>query len=119
MSPTVNIDLEIAAEVPAGVLDNVVRIVTENGRTLKFTSQGFERVTEMNGETHSQLANFIWSICNLLRGPYKAISIARSTATSTATSHPASWSRSKPRSKCWRGKSSICSRRSRHEHRPV
>ncbi len=22
-------------------------------------------------ETHSQLANFIWSICNLLRGPYK------------------------------------------------
>jgi len=25
----------------------------------------------MNGETHSQLANFIWGICNLLRGPYK------------------------------------------------
>ncbi|WP_020564583.1 type I restriction-modification system subunit M [Methylosarcina fibrata] len=25
----------------------------------------------MNGETHSQVANFIWSICNLLRGPYK------------------------------------------------
>lgn len=25
----------------------------------------------MNGETHSQLASFIWSICNLLRGPYK------------------------------------------------
>ncbi len=25
----------------------------------------------MNGETHSQLAHFIWSICNLLRGPYK------------------------------------------------
>lgn len=25
----------------------------------------------MNGETHNQLANFIWSICNLLRGPYK------------------------------------------------
>lgn len=25
----------------------------------------------MNTETHSQLANFIWSICNLLRGPYK------------------------------------------------
>jgi type I restriction enzyme M protein len=25
----------------------------------------------MNPETHSQLANFIWSICNLLRGPYK------------------------------------------------
>ena len=25
----------------------------------------------MNAETHAQLANFIWSICNLLRGPYK------------------------------------------------
>ena len=25
----------------------------------------------MNPETHSQLASFIWSICNLLRGPYK------------------------------------------------
>ncbi len=27
--------------------------------------------TPMSPETHSQLANFIWSICNLLRGPYK------------------------------------------------
>jgi type I restriction enzyme M protein len=25
----------------------------------------------MNGGPHSQLANFIWSICNPLRGPYK------------------------------------------------
>jgi type I restriction enzyme M protein len=25
----------------------------------------------MSAETHSQIANFIWSICNLLRGPYK------------------------------------------------
>src|SRR5215470_9269783 len=25
----------------------------------------------MNTQTHSQLASFIWSICNLLRGPYK------------------------------------------------
>jgi type I restriction enzyme M protein len=25
----------------------------------------------MTAETHSQLANFIWSICNLIRGPYK------------------------------------------------
>lgn len=25
----------------------------------------------MNSSTHSQLASFIWSICNLLRGPYK------------------------------------------------
>ena len=25
----------------------------------------------MNAQTHSELANFIWDICNLLRGPYK------------------------------------------------
>ena len=25
----------------------------------------------MNVGTHAELANFIWSICNLLRGPYK------------------------------------------------
>ena len=25
----------------------------------------------MNVRTHAELANFIWSICNLLRGPYK------------------------------------------------
>ncbi len=25
----------------------------------------------MTAQTHSQLASFIWSICNLLRGPYK------------------------------------------------
>ena len=25
----------------------------------------------MTAETHTQLAGFIWSICNLLRGPYK------------------------------------------------
>src|SRR5712671_6311715 len=25
----------------------------------------------MTAATHSQLASFIWSICNLLRGPYK------------------------------------------------
>src|SRR5437667_12878514 len=25
----------------------------------------------VTAETHSQLASFIWSICNLLRGPYK------------------------------------------------
>lgn len=39
---SVKVTLEIAAEVPGGVPENVVRIVTENGRTLKFTSQGFE-----------------------------------------------------------------------------
>jgi hypothetical protein len=38
----VKVTLEIEAEVPSGVPDNVVRIVTENGRTLKFTTHGFE-----------------------------------------------------------------------------
>ncbi|MBN8477381.1 MAG: DUF499 domain-containing protein [Burkholderiales bacterium] len=38
----VTVTMEIEANVPAGVPDDVVRIVTENGRTLKFTSQGFE-----------------------------------------------------------------------------
>jgi predicted AAA+ superfamily ATPase len=40
---TVTVTLEIAADIPAGAPDHVVRTVTENGRTLKFTSQGFER----------------------------------------------------------------------------
>ena len=39
---TVTVTLEIEAEIPAGAPDHVVRTVTENGRTLKFTSQGFE-----------------------------------------------------------------------------
>jgi len=39
---TVRVTLEIEAEIPAGVPENVVRTVTENGRTLKFASQGFE-----------------------------------------------------------------------------
>ena len=38
----VRVTLEIDAEVESGVPDNVVRTVTENSRTLKFTSQGFE-----------------------------------------------------------------------------
>jgi hypothetical protein len=38
----VNVTLEIHAVVPDGVPDNVVRTVTENSRTLKFSSQGFE-----------------------------------------------------------------------------
>ena len=25
----------------------------------------------MTAKTHQELVNFIWSICNLLRGPYK------------------------------------------------
>ena len=39
----VTVTLEIAAEVPSGAPDHVVRTVTENSRTLKFTSQGFEK----------------------------------------------------------------------------
>ncbi len=38
----VTVTLEIEAIVPGGVSESVVRIVTENGRSLKFTSQGFE-----------------------------------------------------------------------------
>ncbi len=38
----VKVALEIEAAVPSGTPDQVVRTVTENGRTLKFTSQGFE-----------------------------------------------------------------------------
>ncbi|MEQ1890304.1 MAG: Swt1 family HEPN domain-containing protein [Alphaproteobacteria bacterium] len=39
----VTVTLEIEAAVPDGAPDNVVRTVTENARTLKFTSQGFEQ----------------------------------------------------------------------------
>ncbi len=39
----VRVTLEIEAEIPLGAPDQVVRTVTENSRTLKFTSQGFEK----------------------------------------------------------------------------
>jgi hypothetical protein len=39
----VRVTLEIEAQLPSGAPDNVVRTVTENARTLKFTNQGFER----------------------------------------------------------------------------
>lgn len=39
----VAVTLEIEAEVPSGAPDHVVRTVTENSRTLKFTNQGFEK----------------------------------------------------------------------------
>ena len=38
----VTITLEIEADLPEQVSDSLVRIITENARTLKFTSQGFE-----------------------------------------------------------------------------
>ena len=31
----------------------------------------------VNAQTHSELANFIWDICNRLRGPTSAMSTAR------------------------------------------
>lgn len=39
----VKVTLEIEAIIPAGATDQVVRTVTENSRTLKFSSQGFEK----------------------------------------------------------------------------
>jgi hypothetical protein len=39
---SVKVTLEIEAEVAAGTPENVVRTVTENSRTLKFTTHGFE-----------------------------------------------------------------------------
>ena len=38
----VTVTLEIEASMPDGAPENVVRTVTENGRTLKFDAQGFE-----------------------------------------------------------------------------
>jgi hypothetical protein len=38
----VEVTLEIQAQMPEGAPENIVRIVTENARTLKFTSQAFE-----------------------------------------------------------------------------
>ena len=42
LGSSVRVTLEIDAEIPEGVPDHVVRIVTENSRTLKFMSHGFE-----------------------------------------------------------------------------
>src|SRR6266403_5712262 len=39
---TVKVTLEIEAKVEAGTPENVVRTVTKNSRTLKFTTHGFE-----------------------------------------------------------------------------
>jgi len=40
---SVIVTLEIEAELPSGAQDGLVRTVTENARTLRFTSHGFER----------------------------------------------------------------------------
>ena len=39
----VTVSLEIEADIPSGAPEHVVRTVTENSRTLKFTNQGFEK----------------------------------------------------------------------------
>ncbi len=38
----VTVTLEIEASLPGGTSDQIARTVTENSRTLKFTSHGFE-----------------------------------------------------------------------------
>lgn len=38
----VEVTLEINVQMPQGAPDNIVRIVSENARTLQFTAQGFE-----------------------------------------------------------------------------
>lgn len=38
----VKVTLEVEAEITSGAPEQVVRTVTENSRTLKFTSQAFE-----------------------------------------------------------------------------
>jgi len=43
MGAEVTVTLEIQVKLPNGASDSLVRIVAENGRTLKFDSQGFER----------------------------------------------------------------------------
>ena len=54
-----------AADAP--VWRDAVQSVRSAGRTLRAEGSG----NGMNVRTHAELANFIWSICNLLRGPYK------------------------------------------------
>jgi hypothetical protein len=39
----VTVVLEVEAKLPGGASDQIVRTVTENSRTLKFTSHGFEK----------------------------------------------------------------------------
>ena len=39
----VTVTLEVQSDVPSGVPENIVRIVTENCRTLKFSDHGFEK----------------------------------------------------------------------------
>ena len=40
---TVKVTLEVEAEIPSGAPDHIVRTVTENSQTLKFSNHGFEK----------------------------------------------------------------------------
>ena len=40
---SVRVTIEIEADIPEGASDQIVRIVTENSRTLKFSDHGFEK----------------------------------------------------------------------------
>ena len=42
MGASVRVTIEIEAEIPDGASDQIVRVVTENSRTLKFSDHGFE-----------------------------------------------------------------------------
>jgi hypothetical protein len=43
LGSSVKVTLEIEVDVPGGVPESVVRTTTENSRTLKFSSYGFEQ----------------------------------------------------------------------------
>jgi hypothetical protein len=43
MGAQVTVTLDVDAQMPSGAPDQVVRTVTENSKTLRFTSQGFEK----------------------------------------------------------------------------
>lgn len=43
LGANVEVTLEIHAELPNGASEEIVRTVTENAKTLKFNSHGFER----------------------------------------------------------------------------
>jgi hypothetical protein len=43
LTSNVDITLEIQAQVPEGIPENVMRIISENCRTLKFENHGFEK----------------------------------------------------------------------------
>ena len=47
----------VEAKIPSGTPGNVVRTVTENSRTLKFTSHGFETVLTISARDHRSFAS--------------------------------------------------------------